>query len=254
VAVGKALSIALVCVAPLIAAWVIGGSVLILSIVVLPFAFVLPGALLISLVTPRPSFDFEYLTLAVGLSLAVIVVVGLGLHFIGFLNAVGWGVFITLISLCAVWRNSNLMIGYCKAIEALFVAKNRGRIVVCAAVLGLMASSIAVASNGARQHRPFAYTELWLRPYDGRDLQRVLIGVRNQEKATLRYELEVLADDRILVRLPPFHLLEGEQRVEDLPIPTEWTGHGRLEARLYRLDQPTLIYRRAWLSALVKGS
>jgi hypothetical protein len=65
--------------------------------------------------------------------------------------------------------------------------------------------------------------------------------------------LELLVNDRTLVRWPQFDLANGQQRVEDVPVQVALPPDGRLEARLYRLDEPNLVYRRAWLSAPAQG-
>jgi uncharacterized membrane protein len=257
VAGAKTLGVALLALAVIAAtAWASGGGAIVRTVAVAPLVLFLPGALLVSLVAPRRPFTFEFCVLALGASLAADIVVGLVLHGVGALNPTGWGAAATIMAAGALWRNRRSLASFARRgapFASLLTRENGLRMAALAVVAALATSSVALASYGARQHRPFAYTELWLQPFDGASPQRVLVGVRNQEEATVRYGLELLLNDRTLVRWPQFDLANGQQRVEDVPVQVALPPEGRLEARLYRLDEPNLVYRRAWLSAPAQG-
>jgi uncharacterized membrane protein len=76
----------------------------------------------------------------------------------------------------------------------------------------------------------------------------VTVGIRNKEQNSSSYLLELVVNGKLLVRWPPFALTDNEEWVEQVPIPMDLGLNQRVEARLYKTDDPHRLYRRVWLS------
>jgi uncharacterized membrane protein len=217
---------------------------------IMPFVFFFPGFLLLRVLLPKKEVDFECLILSIGMSLAATIAFGLILHSLNAMNSVGWGVVVTLVVLGALLSTSPR--GRAQNLSSFFLWSARGFNGASIACFGIVAvlvtGEIALASYGSANHRQFAYTELWMVPFDGRSNERVTIGVRNKEQKRSSYDLEVLVDDKLLVRWSQFDLSEDEEWIKQLPIPMVLKFGQRVEARLYNRDVPLRLYRRVWLS------
>jgi uncharacterized membrane protein len=215
-----------------------------------PLAFFLPGFLLLRALLPKNEVDFEYVILSIGMSVASTIVFALILHTLDAMNSLGWTVAVALVVIGALWRSRSLAgaqyLGSTFQWSALGL---NGASIVCFGVVAvLVTGGIALASYGAANQRQFAYTELWMVPFDGNSNERVTIGVRNKEQKHSSYDLEVLVNNKLLVRWPEFDLSEDEEWIKQLPIPMNLGLGQRVEARLYDHDAPLRLYRRVWLS------
>jgi uncharacterized membrane protein len=222
---------------------------LIKLVATIPIVLFFPGFLLLRALAPQRSFDFESLVLTVGLSLAATIVTALALHMFHALTSAGWMVAFGALFLAA---SAPRLLPRTRRVETAAAsppALRRSRaalaIVSFTCVVGLVTVAVALAHQGAVSHRQFAYTELWvLRSETG----GVTIGVKNEERQSVDYELEVLVNGSVFARWPSYVVEKDEQRLEHLAIPIDDVSIRRVEARLYRTDGDLTLYRRAWLS------
>jgi uncharacterized membrane protein len=215
----------------------------------LPVVLFFPGFFLLRALAPWRSFDFESLVLTLGLSLAATIVTALALHMFQALTPAGWVAAFGALFLVA---SAPRLLPRTARVEKATVSPPALRrsqaalaIVSFTCVVGLVTAATALAHQGAVNHREFAYTELWmLRSGTG----GVTIGVKNEERQPVDYELEVLVNGSVFARWPSYVVENDEQRLEHLAIPIDDVSIRRVEARLYRTEGYPTLYRQAWLS------
>jgi len=215
----------------------------------IPIVFFFPGLFLVRAFASWRSYDFESLMLTLGLSLAATIVTALALHVFRALTPMGW-----VVGFGALFVVASAPRLFARNTEVETAAAPRVRLrrpqaaaavvsVVCVAALVIVA--MALAHHGAVDHRQFAYTELWiLRSETG----GVTIGIKNEERSSIAYELEVLVNGKVFARWPNYVVENDKRRLEHLTIPVDDTSIRRVEARLYRTDGYPTLYRQAWLS------
>jgi len=214
---------------------------------VLPLIAFAQGFLVLRAATGRSRIDLEFIILSAGTSVAITIVLGLVLHAFNAITAVGWIVASGVVCAGAIgWSALTRDRAERPAVPPRH-AVSRKTIVCFGIMAALFAGAAAVAHHGAVNQRQFAFTELWIVPTDGRSAERVSVGVKNEEQRPSTYVLELVRNGRLLARLPPFSLNDGEQRVEVIPISVDAGVDQRLEARLHKSDDPLFI-RRVWLS------
>lgn len=217
--------------------------------------FVFPGFLMLRIWEPRQKFGFEGAVVALGLSVAAAIALGLALHPFAALTPLGW--ILTLGALCLagwrhLWRRAAIQAAANGAEPAAVPPAwiNAGQCARLAGAALLVVAAIALAREGAFSHKQFSYTEFWLLPSDGRTHQKITIGIKNEEKRQMTYQLELTLNGAVIKRSSHLVLEHDEQRVEQLTVPVGATGsEQRLEARLYVNDRDhPVLYRRAFLS------
>lgn len=105
----------------------------------------------------------------------------------------------------------------------------------------LVVAAIAVAGLGVHQpSEPF--TQLWVVPQSNGTTQ---VGVANHEADPVVYRVDLVIGGAVASTYPGIRLAPGDSWTTNvaLTIPTA----SRLEARLYRADEPSKIYRQAVL-------
>jgi hypothetical protein len=91
-------------------------------------------------------------------------------------------------------------------------------------------------------------TQVWLVPVPDSHtaaVNRVQIGLRNLEGQPMTYRLQLLVDGAILSEWPAITLQDGEAADSYYPLPAAGRANERVEALLYRADDPLQVYRRA---------
>jgi hypothetical protein len=118
------------------------------------------------------------------------------------------------------------------------------------ALLGLAGLLTVGAVTLVRTPRPVSgvvgYTTLWITPGAEPDTTGIRLGLNSSEFTTTSYRLTVSLEGRLALEVPEITLEPGgtwERRIE-LPEATLATV---VEATLYRLDAPTVIYRHVRL-------
>ena len=215
----------------------------------LPVVLFFPGFFLLRALASWRSFDFESLVLTLGLSLAVTIVTALALHVFHALTPAGWSVAFGALFLAASAPRLLPRTGRVETAVASRPPLRRSQaalaIVSSTCVAGLVTAAIALAYQGAVNHRQFTYTELWMLRSD---TGGVTVGVKNEERQPVDYELQVLVNGNEFARWPSYIVENSEQRLEHLNIPIDDASIRRVEARLYRIEGYPTLYRQAWLS------
>lgn len=189
----------------------------------------------------------ERATLMIGISIGACVVGGLLLQYLPWgLGAATWLAFVAaVVGAAAVFARGRLaaplaaLAGELRRIPAVQL--------VCLAGAALVAlSAVSLAVSGARQQEQrAAFTQLWIQPAGAGALGAVTVGVRSDEAVPVRYTLRLLADGAAVQPDLPIALAAGESWSSTIPI--AGPAPERVEAQLYRADQPGAIYRRVFV-------
>lgn len=258
------------------AAWAWAASSRELAIVSLRLALalvllcLLPGFLMLRLFFPSQRLNFEFWFLSLAMSFAILPLIGLVLHPFNALTLQGWIAATSLLCLVAwfyLLRQPDARTA--SAIHDLDVEEandersllrspkgllNVGRIVRFGSVALAIVMAIGIARYGAFNHRQFAYTELWMLPSQRNNFQRLTIGVTNQEKQPLSYDLELSLNGKLIQRRSNLIVRNGGTWIEEATAPIDKTGTEQIvEAKLYRTDQPSLLYRHTLLKFVAEG-
>jgi uncharacterized membrane protein len=207
----------------------------------------LPGYLTIRLVFPEWRGQLERAALSFGLSLSYLIFCGLLLNRFNALTTRGWaiataGLLFVLLYLCAHRRRVS------DAGEESWLRVSPRQIVAlsAAAIAGIWA--IGISADGAIARRPFLFTEFWMVPSPDHVLSSVVIGVKNEERQTSVYGVDVLAEGTLIYHQSGIKLFSGEEWVRHLPVPVRATQNQRIEAWLFNKSNPHEIYRKVWLA------
>jgi uncharacterized membrane protein len=235
-------------------------SVVARTVVALPLAVLLPGYAVITAAFSRDALGTtERITLSLGLSLALGVVGGVILNWTPWgLRAGSWIVLLGGITVGACFY------ALARPLAAAPGDEGRAGVVARAAlpelgdgsparlvrdgVLLTLAAGIAVAAgwvaiDGARVRRE-GFSQLWMLPLDGD--RSVQVGLRSEELASTEYTLRLVADDSAVLRTERLRLEPGDQWEATVPVTADGTV-SKVEAQLYRADDPTRPYRRVLL-------
>lgn len=218
----------------------------------LPLVLVLPGYALNAAMFPRDTMGVpERIVFSLGLSFAVAVLGGFVLNWTPWgLQAASWAVLLGSVSLGAScvalarrWTNtgeetiaipSNLKI-------------NLNHALFFGAALLVTAVAISIARTGATRQSDQGFTQLWVLPANEVNQSAVRVGVRSGESAVVRYRLQVEAEGNVVLDWPSIELDPGESWERTVMLPAEQADTRTVEAKIYRLDTPTEIYRRVVL-------
>jgi hypothetical protein len=91
------------------------------------------------------------------------------------------------------------------------------------------------------------YTLLWILPADEKADDAVRLGLSSNEFDATSYKLQLEVNDLILREWPAITLRPGQQWETSVVLPAAQTKDERVEALLYRLDAPDVVYRRGLL-------
>jgi uncharacterized membrane protein len=226
----------------------------------LPLVLVLPGYALTAALFPRRAFDAsERLLFSLGISIAVTILGGFLLNLSPWgLQADSWSVllaYLTFGGCLAAFARRRFAPAEMEGVgEQAHAAKNHApghmtiRLSIGQALLfGLAAALIVgavVVSRDAAAQRPAAdVIQLWILPGEPGEVR---VGVNNLVAVEATFRLQVLRDGHIIREWPALALTAGQKWAETVPVQAE-AGRGPLEARLYRLEEPSVVYRRVTL-------
>ena len=91
------------------------------------------------------------------------------------------------------------------------------------------------------------YTLLWIQPSGERIPIAVRLGMSSQELTSTGYRLQVKVGNQIIQEWPAIRLMPGEEWETTILMPVNSSSTAVVEAVLYRLDAPSVIYRRVML-------
>ena len=111
------------------------------------------------------------------------------------------------------------------------------------AVVAALALARVPASPAGLQ----GYTLLWMLPGDSAQASGVRIGVSSMEFAPTQYRLLLSVDGQVTDEWGAITLAPGEKWEVSVVLPAQGADSGKVEAALYRLDNPGIVYRRVSL-------
>lgn len=218
------------------------------TLVALPLVLIVPGyALQAALFPARVLSRVERGLFSAGLSVAITMVGGVLLNWSPWgLQATGWALLLGAVTLFAsviAWVRRPRHDGG--------GVRNRDMPSLRqAALLGLAGAmvigALALVRTPVSPQGLQGYTALWLLPSASGDQQSVLLGISSSEFATTRYRLQIEMNRRLIQEWPSIELGTGQRWEQQVELPAELPD-GMVEAVLYRLDAPEVVYRRATL-------
>jgi hypothetical protein len=235
-----------------------GGALILLAsgnsalqlVVALPLLLILPGYTITAALFPRHTLGIpEQLFSSIGLSLAAIVIGGFALHWTPWgLQTGSWVVFIFFVivtaSLIAMIRRQRDLP---TAAIPLHVGLNGRQGLLLGLAVLVVAAAIGLARTPLPPQGLQGYTLLWILPAGDGRLDAVRLGVSSEEFVPVAYKLQVTMDDQLVEEWPVIQLAPGEQWETTAALPANMSGTAAVEATLYRLDAPNVVYRRVTL-------
>lgn len=215
----------------------------------IPLALVLPGYTLLAALFPSYTLrGAEKLVFSLALSLVVAALGGFVLNVLpwGF-QATAWAGLLGSITLVA----SGL--AYRRRASGLSSAGTptpwyTGITVETGLFFGLWVTvvivAIWVARLGALQQPAQDFTQLWVLPASDTNTSIVRVGVHTMEATPLTYQLEVAQGDTLIKDWPTILLQPGATWEVQIALPAALSDTEPITVRLYRLDQPDIVYRQ----------
>ena len=207
---------------------------------------VLPGYALATALFPGGLGWPERLALSLGLSLACGALLGIVLHVTPWgLRPVPLGLALTALAIGGSIAAALRRRGHARSGPPLRRGGPNG---VQGLLLGLAAGVLVGAAGltawSASQPAAEGFTQLWVRPAETPEGQRVSIGFSSQEREPITFRLLVTHGGTVLLDLPEVRCAPGQEAeaIVELP-PTAAVGEV-VEVRLYRADAPEVVYRR----------
>jgi uncharacterized membrane protein len=216
----------------------------------LALALVVPGyTLTAAIFAPRTLKLSERFCYAVGLSLAIDILGGFALHWTPWgLQTVSWAVLLASVSLVAglVGLGRQQFTSAVTDISWPTIKLGVAPAILFGLTILVILGAINVAQAGANQPRT-TFTQLWLLPAESDTQPAVQLGIRSMELAPVRYRLQVEVIGQIVLDEQAIELQPGEQWDTRVALPIQYHNGQLVEAILYRLDNPTQVYRRVAL-------
>ena len=220
----------------------------------LPLVLFLPGYAMSAAILPRRFFGPpERLLLNLGLSLIVVALAGLVLYWLGWPLQTGtWAIVLSGFTVCASaiawWRRRRSHSVDDPLPKLHFNLSRRDGL-----LLGLAVLVAVVAIGLARMPTPpkgvAGYTLLWMIPAGDGNANDYRLGVNSMEFSAASYRLQVMLDGQVIREWPELQLAPGESWETPIALQADRVGAGSLEATLYRLDNPDVVYRHVKLQS-----
>jgi uncharacterized membrane protein len=212
----------------------------------LPLVLIVPGYALMSTFAGPSLGVVERLVMTIGFSLTLTILGGLALNLTPWgLQAVSWAVFLggaTLVfAFAAQWRRL-------RQTELGPVSLNPGLQPREIGLFGLAVAVVVAAILLARwgvQEQNANFTQLSLTPAKN-SAGSVQLQIVSTEQTSLKYRLQLLNGSQVVKEWPSIELAPEQTWQETVPVTP--TNGNKLQALLYRLDDPNTVYRRVDLS------
>ncbi|MFN8535602.1 MAG: DUF1616 domain-containing protein [Dehalococcoidia bacterium] len=118
-----------------------------------------------------------------------------------------------------------------------------------AAAIAVLVGAVWYARDAAMGGAEPGFTQLWLLASDPGVVNRVEVGISNQEGAPITYRAVVHRGQEVLSEWPELTLRDGERWSQRVEIPaTVGPQLESVEMLLYRADRPGEVYRRVALA------
>ena len=235
-------------------------------ILVLPLVFILPGYTLTAILSHKRSYEAaatslllkpkliierpldtsDRLILSFGLSLAIDILSGFILNMfpIG-LQALSWAVFLGLLTsvfaLLATYLRHKAREGRGQV--------PRFHITIYECILLVLAITVMIlsvqysAASAAQQPRP-GFTQLWMiQSNQAKNTCVVRLGVRSFESTSVTYRVTLTVNGNRVNAWSVVTLAPRQEWDQQVPLKTGTTEYLYVEAQLYRVDKPGIVYR-----------
>lgn len=239
----------------------------------LPLALILPGyALTAALFPSRTPAWADWLAFTLGLSLCSTILSGFVLNWLPWgIRPDSWAVMLTFITL----GSSMIAFGgrylaaqahpqppHASASDSMVDApdsrpaerprvalnwQNLGSLLLGALALAIIVGAVMLARREALRQPPADVIQLWMLPAETSAAGNVRLGVNSVGAAAGTFRLQLQQDGYILREWTPLVITPGEQWAETITLPDRRSGEGPIEARLYREEEPRVIYRKVIL-------
>jgi hypothetical protein len=225
-----------------LAAAVLAGALLLILIALDPTQLLRAFALLILLFLPGYLIAWPFLqprmgsaaafTIAGGLSIAMVAIAGLVLNVLPWgLNAGSWGLYVIVlfvIGMASIRRRLTWRVTSGAARHELILAGVGGTMMVAALLFARLFAAFPTES----------FTQLWITASSGAPKLTVQISIHSNEQAVTACRLEVLRNGEQVRSWANISLATGQTWSDTISV-----GAGRIEARLFRLAAPEVLYR-----------
>jgi uncharacterized membrane protein len=213
-------------------------------ILALPFILIVPGNAIIKAILPgsNPKWLEKFL-FAIGLSLAVVMLSGLVLYITPWgLQAASWTVILSAITLVAsgiaIWRQQQIPV---KESNPWRIYLPFRQILLLGLAIVSVGFAVKLAFTPRSPQNIQGYTSLWILPGPQNQPNTLLIGINSQEFETVHYDLRLTFNGQLYQEWSDISLAPNTQWQQTVSMPT---GKGQVEAILYRVDSPGVVYRR----------
>lgn len=218
------------------------GSPLVRIVVGLPLALFLPGYALTAACIPSATLrSAEHCLCAFGFTLCID---ALGAFL---LNGIPWGLQL---------RTWAIFLGGITLVASIvaFVNRRAGPMgergagirwrdgLLFGGVFLVLLGAIGLSYAGAILQPTTGFTQFWLAPAVRAESRAIYLGVRNEEGTTMQYTIQLAMGGRVVAEWPEITLSPDAQWETTVALPLNQRAE-TMEALLYRLDQPQVIYR-----------
>jgi hypothetical protein len=217
----------------------------------LPLVLFLPGyAISATLFPPRSLGIPERLLFSLGLSVSVTALAGLALNWTPWgLQTNTWAITLAAIVVVAsaiAWRRRQTVASTVAHVDPKFKPRLRDGLLLGLAFL-VMGAAIGLTRLPVTPKDVAGYTTLWMIPADTGSSTDFQLGLTSAEFTETRYRLQVSVSDRVVQDWPELTLKPGEAWETTLGLQNDQLVSGPIAAELYRLDDPTTVYRHVLL-------
>jgi uncharacterized membrane protein len=224
-------------------------NILLRSLASVPLVFYLPGSALLNALRLEHRPFPEWHALTTGLSMAVTISAGLVINAVATLTPRSWTLCLGIIILTSSFIAAATKVpsvgdtGSRKPLRApsLYVGA------IFAVSVIVTAATFNFAVQAEQNYRPFQYTEFWLVPSIQYGPDTVTIGVTSQEAKTYDFDIEVRAANQTIAVWRSVTLMPGQSLIEHIAIPSAEMKPQKVQARLFRSDDPAFVYREVWV-------
>src|SRR5262245_30538446 len=234
----------------------------------LPLALVLPGYALMSALFPRRTLGGVERTLfTLSLSLSTVILCGFVLNRTPWgLRPESWAVILSDVvlggSLIAFARRHLIPAGspseahdqpaptaQPETAARPHLSLGVGQSMLFGLAIAVIAGSVLLARGEAALRPAPDIIQLWMLPVDQVESPRLRIGVNSVGQAAGVFRLQIERDGYIVREWPSLSIVQGQRWEETRTLDGRQPGSGSFEARLYRSEQPNVVYRRValWL-------
>ena len=205
----------------------------------IPLVFFLPGSALLRALRIDRSPPERYV-LAVGLSIVVTILGGFFLAGADLLTPLGWAAwlsgFAVTASLITAIRGDTAPALWQQPAIAL-----RHWILFGAAVIVTVGTYMLAVDRSEHGYQPFRFTDFWMVPESPARSGAFTIGVKNAELTAHDFDIEVTLDGHMMAVWRDMRVDPAQTLTREIMLPT--TGR-KAEARLYKSNDPSLVYRK----------